>query len=114
MTKNIKFSINDGGEFFAHETSVQFSPTQFIVDFKSITPRVDPRTQEGQVYSIKHNVVLLEPYHAVKMVDLLQRIVKKYEKEFGKITIPKALAIAEKKRPKTQKKEKTEAPHYLG
>ncbi|MFH2028171.1 MAG: hypothetical protein ABIJ08_03465, partial [Nanoarchaeota archaeon] len=55
--KRVNFGINDGDAFFAHEISVNFNPTQFVLDFKSITPRVDPRSNEGPVIALKHNVV---------------------------------------------------------
>jgi len=119
MNKNMKVNISDGQEFFAHETSIQFSPTQVILDFKSVTPRIDPRSQDGPVYSIRHNVVLMEPHHTVQFIDLLQKIVSRYEKQFGKITVPKSVLKAQKLRAskKNQKKPitpKIEAPHYLG
>src|SRR3989338_1760023 len=115
MTKNVKFNINDGGDFFAHETSVHFSPTQFVIDFKSITPRIDPRSTDGMVYSLKHNVILLEPYHTKQLIELLQNVQKRYEKEFGKITKPKAIALAEKKSEKNPiKVEEIQSPDYLG
>ena len=52
--KKINISINEGMEFFAHELSVNFNPTQFIFDFKCITPRVDPRSKEVPHLNIKH------------------------------------------------------------
>ncbi len=116
MPNNVKFDIQDGGDFFAHETSVQYSPTQFILDFKSITPRVDPRANDGMVYSLKHNVVLVDPYHATQLLELMTRVIKRYEKEFGKITKPKSVQIMEKKSQKQTKPvvEETKSPQYLG
>ena len=35
-----------------------------MIDFKNITPRIDPR---GQQIVLKHNVVMLEPYHAKQL-----------------------------------------------
>jgi len=43
VEKKVNFGIEDGDNFFAHEVSVNFNPTQFVLDFKCITPRVDPR-----------------------------------------------------------------------
>ena len=31
----INLSINDGDAFFAHQVSMNFSPNQFFIDFKS-------------------------------------------------------------------------------
>ena len=113
--KKLSMNINDGTEFYAHETSVNFSPTQFIVDFKSITPRVDPRAGLDPIIILRHNVVLLDPMHAKKLAELLTAVVKKYEKEFGKIERSKAQLKHEKKLKRNTKKQKTmKAPEYFG
>jgi len=98
VEKKINISINEGDAFFAHEMAINFNPTQFIFDFKSVTPRVDPRSQQTPVVSIKHNVILLEPYHVKKIYELMATVIKKYEDEFGKIEKPKAIERYEKKR----------------
>ncbi len=113
--KKINFGIDDGDNFFAHEASVNFNPTQFILDFKCITPRVDPRSNEGPLITIKHNVIMLEAYHAKRFLEFLQKRVDDYEKEFGKITKPKAMKMIDKKRKKMpKKKEKIDTPSYFG
>jgi len=113
--ERINLHINEGEPFFAHELSINFNPTQFVFDFKCVTPRVDPRSQTKASISLKHNVVMVEPYHAKKILELLQEIVKKYEKEFGRIDKPKAIAEFEKKHKKKEgKEETTETPSYLG
>jgi hypothetical protein len=111
--KQINVSINEGDSMFAHETTVTFNPTQFIFDFKSITPRIDMRNKEGHSLVLKHNVIIVDPYQAKGLVELLQRVLDDYEKKFGKIEKPKQLAKAEKKK-KEGSKEKTTAPSYLG
>ncbi len=113
--KKMNVNIRDGQVFFSHETAVNFNPTQFIFDFKCITPRVDPRSKEAPTVTIDHNVVIIEPYHAKRISELLNKIVKKYEKEFGKIEKPKALEIFEKKRKKKSKDtNEKQIPTYLG
>jgi hypothetical protein len=114
--KKINFGIDDGNSFFAHEVSVNFNPTQFIFDFKCITPRVDPRSNEGPFININHNVVMLDIYHAKRFLEFLDKRIKDYEKEFGKITKPKPIKIVEKKRDKKskEKKEKVATPSYFG
>lgn len=114
--KRINFDIKDGEVFFAHELSVNFNPTQFIFDFRSITPRVDPRSNEGHVIAIKHNVVLVDPYHAKRISEFLSKKVSDYEKNFGGIEKPKAIKEFEKKHKKsaTKKSEKTQTPTYFG
>ncbi|MBS3097733.1 DUF3467 domain-containing protein [Candidatus Woesearchaeota archaeon] len=114
--ERINLHINEGEPFFAHELSINFNPTQFVFDFKCITPRVDPRSQTKASISLKHNVIMVDPYHAKKVLDLLNEVVKKYEKEFGKIEKPKSIEEFEKKHKKKakEKKDTTEAPSYFG
>ena len=115
--KKINFGINDGDTFFAHEVSVNFNPTQFVLDFKNITPRVDPRSSEGAVIALKHNVILMEIYHLKKFAEFLKKRLDDYEKEFGKIEKPEAIKIVEKKRKRESKdkeKESVEVPTYFG
>ena len=113
--KKINLSISDGKEFFAHEITINFNPTQFILDFKCITPRSDVRNQNGPTIALKHNVVMLDIYHAKKFHELLGNTISRYEKDYGKIKKPKSVEKAEKKRPKDEeKKEKATVPSYFG
>ena len=111
-----QLNIIDGEAFFAHELSINFNPTQFILDFKNVTPRVDLRSKDKPSITIKHNVVMAEAYHAKMIYELLGRMVKKYEDEFGKIEKPAAVKKAEKKHKKSSKSKskKTETPNYFG
>ncbi len=112
--RKINFSISEGEASFAHETSINFGPTQFILDFKTVTPRMDVRAQQGQVLAVKHNVVMMEPYGTKEFARMLSDMVKKYEKEFGGIVKPAAVAKFEKKA-KNRKERKDDAPlAYLG
>lgn len=114
--EQINLNINEGDPFFAHEVSMNFTPTQITLDFKCITPRTDPRGKTPS-FLLKHNVVMLEPWHAKMMIEVMASVVKKYEDEFGKIKKPAALTRAEKKHKKVKKKaSKTTggAPSYLG
>ncbi len=116
-TRNINLNINDGDTFFAHEMAINFNPLQFIFDFKSITPRIDNRSQDGSaVFSMKHNVVMVDPWHAKEIMDALVDSVKKYEKEFGKLEKPKALQKYESdsKKKKEESKSSKTSPNYLG
>ena len=113
--KKVNFGIDDGDSFFAHEVSVNFNPTQFVLDFKTVTPRIDPRSNEGHVINIKHNVVLMDVFHAKRFVEFLKKRIDDYEKEFGKIEKPKAIAALEKKRKNEPKNIQLEdAPSYFG
>lgn len=113
--ERVNLHINEGEPFFAHELSINFNPTQFVFDFKCVTPRVDPRSQTKASISLKHNVIMADPYHTKRILGLLQEVVKRYEKEFGKIEKPKAIEEFEKKHKKKEaKKDTTETPSYLG
>ena len=116
--EKINMNIVEGDAFFAHELSLNFNPLQFVFDFKSVTPRVDPRSKERASIVMKHNVILTDPFHTKRIYELLGNVIEKYEKEFGKIERPKQLAIAEKKSrkeaAKSGGKDKTETPSYFG
>lgn len=111
----INIQIKEGDVFFAHEMSANFTPTQFSLDFKQITPRTDPRSKQPS-FLLEHNLVLLEPWHAKMVFDVMNNVIKKYEEEFGKIKKPKALETAEKKHKKQSEEDKgkTETPSYFG
>jgi hypothetical protein len=111
----INIQISDGEPFFAHELTTNFTPTQFTLDFKCITPRVDPRSKKPS-FLLKHNVIMIEPYHAKLILSVLNNVIKKYEEEYGAIKKPKAVETAEKKQKKAIKelKSETETPSYLG
>src|SRR3989338_11347038 len=110
--EQISLSINDGEPFFAHEVSVNYTPTQISLDFKCITPRNDLRSKKVS-FQLKHNVVMIEPWHAKALIEVLKNAVKKYEDSFGKIQKPKALQSAEKsqlKKIKESEEQKTATP----
>ena len=113
--QKINMSIMDGDAFFSHETSINFSPTQFIFDFRSITPRIDARST-GATIALKHNVIMVEPYHAKQFFNVLSKVIKKYESEFGKIEKPASIQKLEKKKKnKKTKEDKTiKSPNYFG
>lgn len=115
--EQINLAISDGDPFFSHEMTANFTPIQFTLDFKCITPRVDPRSKKPS-FQLKHNVIMLEPWHAKMVLAVLNNVIKKYETEYGTIKKPKAVEAAEKKQKKQISAEKgatkTEAPTYLG
>lgn len=97
---SVNASVIDGDETYAHETAINFGPLQFILDFKTVTPRVDPRAniQENQAQVvIRHNVVMIDPFHAKVLAQIMNDTIKKYEQQFGTIEKPKALVVMEKK-----------------
>lgn len=114
--KNIKMNITDHcAEFFAHEASINFNTTQFIMDFKCVTPRIDPRAKESAILNLRHNIIMLDAFHAKKFHELLGEVLKNYEKEFGKIEEPKQIKMIEKKKKKQEKDALPDStPSYLG
>ena len=118
--ESINLSISDGEPFFAHEVSVNFNPMQFIIDFRNVTPRNDPRTKGRRPsLHLRHNVVMVDTWHMLQIRNLFAKMVETYEKEFGKIKKPKVIETFEKKhkKPKTNPDEiedKTEVPSYFG
>jgi len=114
--KKINVGVSSKEPFFAHETSINFNPTQFVLDFKCVTPLTDIRTQNTPTISIKHSLIMLDPYHAKEVYKLMSRVLEKYEKEFGVIEKPKAIEKFEKKhKAKGEGKEtKTSIPSYFG
>lgn len=112
QNEQINMTINEGEPFFAHEATVNYMPTQFTIDFKCITPRNDPRSKRP-TFQMKHNVVMVEPWHAKQLISVLKSVVKKYEDQFGKIKKPKQIEKAEKNKPKSSP-EKVEMPSYFG
>ena len=113
--KNLNVSVNEGDAFFCHELSVNYNPVQFVLDFKCVTPRVDVRSKHGPTLNIKHNVIMVDPFHAKKMIELLSKVVGDYERDLGKIIKPKAIEKMEKKAAKRKVSQKTiPAPSYLG
>ena len=111
--KKVKFDIDNGQSFFADEVGVIHNPLKIILDFRSITPRIDVRNQEFQPLILRHNVVLMDPFTAKTFSEILQKNIDNYEKQFGKITKPKPLQKMEKKR-KKKAKGKADTPSYFG
>ena len=104
-------TIVDGEPFFAHEATVNYMPTMFTIDFKCITPRNDPRSKKP-TFQMKHNVVMVEPWHAKQLIQILKAVVQRYENDFGKVNKPKQIKKAEEKRQAAP--EKAEMPSYFG
>lgn len=117
MAEQVNLNIVEGEPFFAHEASMNYNPTQITMDFKCITPRVDPRSKKPN-FQLKHNVVMIDPWHAKNLLSLLNDVVKRYEKDFGKINKPKAIEKAEKIRKQNQEnndsKVESVVPTYMG
>jgi len=109
MENQVKTIIKNENEvFFANSVSLTNSKTNFIVDFKQSTPRMDIlENQKLTTIVIKHNSILIEPNLVKGLVNILTEAVSNYEKQFGKIE------SAKQQKEKKIKPEKMEF-NYIG
>ena len=98
----INLRIKDGEQFYSNESSINFSPNELILDFKCMTHTHDFANRRGLV--LKHNLVILSPFHAKSFLVMLNKAIKDYENKFGEIKKPESLKRAEKIVKKEQKK----------
>ena len=110
----LHISVTDGEPFFANESTIHFNPTQFVLDFKCISPRMDQRNPQGTTMVMHHNVVLLEPWHMKMLHAVLSESLKRFETEFGTIEKPKAIELWEKRHQHEPAPASIKAPDYLG
>ena len=61
---------------------------------------------------MENEVIMVEPYHALRVHELLGDMLKKYEKDFGKIEKPKSLEKAEKRAKQANKPEKSDLTYF--
>ncbi len=111
--KEVKIEIQNGDSFHADEIGMIYNPIRFILDFKSVTPRIDMRNKEFQPIVLKHNVVVIDPFMAKSLHEMLGANIKNFEKRFGKIKKPTAIEKLEKENTKI-KPEKKDSPSYFG
>ena len=111
--KQVNVRVKDGDPFLAHETTINYNPTEFVFDFKCITP-LQELNQPSML--IKHEIVLLSPWHAKALLAAIDRVIKDYEKKFGEIKKPAELEKAEKMMKKQQKESTntTQVENYFG
>lgn len=102
----------DNSAFFANHFTASHEPDKFLLDFKNVHPEFTPDNKP--VINIIHKVVMMDPFFAKSVLQVLQENIKKYEKKFGKIKKPEALVKAEKKRISTKEKATGTKPNYLG
>jgi len=91
----VRVDVADAGpEFSADEVAVSHSAIKFIIDFKSITPRLDMHGQDPR-HVLKHSIIKLDTFLAKDFMEVLKQNIEKYEKHYGKITKPKAIEKAQ-------------------
>ena len=111
----INLRIKDQDQFYSNESSINFNPNEIILDFKCITHTHDLGNRRGLV--LKHNVVILNPFHVKNFASMLNKVIKDYEDKFGEIKKPESIKKAEKIVKKEQKKkseDKTADDNYFG
>ena len=59
---------------------MNFNASEFIIDFGRILPAVP----EAKIYSR----IIMNPQHCKRLMHLLERNIDKFEKQFGKISLP--------------------------
>lgn len=114
--REMNVRVKDGDLAYAHETTINFSPTEFTFDFKTVANVQDVANHSAMI--VKHSVVILTPHHAKAFMEVLAKVVKDYEKNFGDIKKPTAIEKAEKLMKKQEKKmastSEVEAENYFG
>ena len=94
MEKEKRINVNvDHGEpvFFSDNVTVSHNQNKFIIDFSQTVPSFDNVAGNmQQTIIIKHKTIMIDPQFAKIFSDLMQKNVKKFEKKFGKIKIPKS------------------------
>ena len=91
--KQVNVRVKDADPFLAHETTINYNPTEFVLDFKCITPIQE--LNQASLF-IQHNVVLLTPWHMKSLLVAMEKVVKDYEKKFSEIKKPSEIEKAEK------------------
>ena len=110
MAKQREFHIkHDQAAFFADSVAIIHNPMKFIIDFRQGSPRIDQIGENTQeTIFIDHNVIMIDPMTAKIFSNLLTENIKNYEKQFGKIDVPKNTSK------KTKKKKDTNKYSYIG
>ena len=103
--KQLNVRIKDGDQFFANEIGLNFTPTEIVLDFKCISNIHD--IENHRALLLRHNPVILTPYHAKSFLEVLTKAVNDYEKRFGEIKKPKEIDKAEKIMQKQREDNKT-------
>lgn len=76
--------------FFTDCVTVSHGPAKFVLDFTQSVPRFD--TLGGAVHQtlvVKHRTLLMDPAVAKSLLAVMQDNIEKYERQFGKIELPR-------------------------
>jgi hypothetical protein len=115
VQQQLNLRVKDGDQFYSNEASINFNPNEFSLDFKCLTHLHD--VGEHRSLLLKHNIVIMTPFHLKSFANILSKAVVDYEKRFGKIEKSEAVKKAEKLVKKENKKteqENKEGELYFG
>ncbi len=99
----VNLRIKDSEQFYSNEASINFNPNEFVIDFKCLTHLHD--LGDHRSVFLRHNIVLINPFHAKAFLVMLDKAIKQYEQNFGEIKKPDAIKKAEKLVKKQKDKE---------
>ena len=76
--------------FFTDNVTVWHSPQKFVLDFTNAAPRFDKVGDENQqTIAVKHKTLIMDPLLAKIFLGVLRDNLENYEKNIGRITMPK-------------------------
>ncbi len=107
--------IRDGEQFFSNESSINFNPNEIVIDFKCMTHTHDVADRRGLV--LRHNMVIMNPFHAKNFLVMFSNVIKDYENRFGEIKKSEAVKRAEgmlKKEEKKKSEVRNDPDTYFG
>jgi len=109
--KRINIKVEHGEHvFFSDNVTVSHNQSKFIVDFSQTIPSFDNvGGNMQQSFVIRHKTVMLDSQFAKIFLDLMQKNIKKYEKKFGKIKLPK-----KRRKKKEQALDTEKSTRYIG
>ena len=80
--------------FFTDNVTVWHSPQKFVLDFMQASPRFDQIGDESQqTIAVKHKTLMMDPVMAKVFLGVLKENLEKYEKNVGKIMLPKKIPV---------------------
>jgi hypothetical protein len=80
--------------FFTDNVTVWHSPQKFVLDFMQASPRFDQIGEESQqTIAVKHKTLMMDPTMAKVFLGVLKENIDKYEKNIGKISLPKKVPV---------------------
>lgn len=97
---NVNVSIdNSEPATFVDRAVVSHSNEKFVLDFTQTTPRFDV-IGEGiqQSITIKHKTLVMDPKTVKDFASILKENIEKFEKQNGKIAMPKPAKVKKEKK----------------